>query len=139
MIQARLQELRQKVEDASVMNVLERKQRLTEIARARLTDFMELGADGAWVNLGPEVPMTGAILAIHSRTAYDEDTALPTIYTSVKLHNPIQAIQELNKMDKIYTDGAQVNIDNRKIEIHVTEQSDRALLGEIIEGVLPHP
>lgn len=117
-IQARIQELRQRMEDASVMNVLERKQRLTEISRARLTDFMELGQDGSWVNLGPEVPMSGAIQEIRSRTEYDDDGAKPTVYTSVKLHNPIQAIDLLNKMDKIYNDSPIVNIDNRTIEIH---------------------
>ena len=60
-VQARLIELRQKTEDASVMGVQERMQRLTEIARARLTDFMEMGQDGTWVNIGPESPMAGAI------------------------------------------------------------------------------
>jgi len=115
----RLQELNKRTEDASVMGVMERKQRLTEIARARLTDFMELGQDGSWVNLGPEVPMTGAIQEIRSRTEYNEDGAKPTVHTSVKLHNPLQAIDLLNKMDKIYSEGSQVNIDNRKVEIHI--------------------
>ena len=63
-IQARITELRQKTEDESVMNVLERKQRLTEIGRARLTDFMELGQDGSWVNIGEETPRGGAIQEI---------------------------------------------------------------------------
>lgn len=113
----RVQELRQKAEDASVMNVLERKQRLSEIARAKLTDFMELGQDGSWVNLGAETPQGGAIQEIHSRTEYDENGSKPTVYTSVKLHSPTQAIDLLNKMEKIYSEGNTVNIDNRKIEI----------------------
>lgn len=137
-IQTRLQELRQRTEDASVMSVLERKQRLTEISRARLTDFMELGQDGSWVNLGPEVPMTGAIQEIHSRTAYDKDGSNPMVFTSMKLHNPLQAIDLLNKMDKIYTDGALVNIDNRKLEITVQSEKSRNLLTEITEGIAPH-
>ncbi|MDD5081759.1 MAG: terminase small subunit [Dehalococcoidales bacterium] len=101
-IQTRLQELRQKAEDATVMNVLERKQRLTEIARAKLTDFMELGQDGSWVNIGAETPNGGAIQEIHSRTEYDDDGAHPTVHTSVKLHDPVKAIDLLNKMDGIY-------------------------------------
>ena len=116
-IKARIEELRQKVEDASVMDVLERQQRLTEIARAKLTDFMELGLDGSWVNIGEETPNGGAIQEIHSRTEYDKDGANPTVHTSVKLHDPMKAIDLLNKMDKIYTDGAQY-IDNRKIEVY---------------------
>lgn len=137
-IQARIQELRQKAEDASVMNVLERQQRLTEIGRARLTDFMELGQDGSWVNIGAETEKSGAVQEIHSRTQYDENGANPTIFTSVKLHDPMKAIDLLNKMDKIYTEGTTVNVDNRKLEIYVRSEHTRKLLTEIAEGAKPH-
>jgi phage terminase small subunit len=136
-IQARLRELRQKVEDASVMNVQERKQRLTEIARARLTDFMEMGQDGTWVNIGPEVPMTGAIQEMSSRTEYDDDGAKPTVHTKVKLHSPIAAIDLLNKMDRIYSDGTQVNVDNRRVEIHVYDRETKALVQRLVDGETP--
>ena len=112
----RLQELRQKTESAAVMNVQERKERLTEIARAKLTDFVELGQDGSWVNIGKEMRQGGAIQEIHSRTQYDENGANPTVYTSVKLHDPMKAIDLMNRMEKLYTDG--VLIDNRKIAIY---------------------
>ncbi|MCJ7669538.1 MAG: terminase small subunit [Dehalococcoidia bacterium] len=135
-IKERLQELRQKTEDASVMNVLERKQRLTEIAKARLTDFMELGQDGSWVNLGPETPLSGAIQEIHSRTEYDKDGASPTVYTSVKLYNPLQAIDLLNKMDKLYSEGAIVNIDNRKVEINVGIDYREKILSAVSRSVI---
>lgn len=133
-IQTRIQELRKKAEDASVMNFLERQQRLTEIGRARLTDLMELGQDGSWVNIGPETQHGGAIQEIHSRTEYDDDGAHPTVHTSVKLHDPMKAIDLLNKMDKIYSEGPIVNIDNRKVEIHVTSEEARQLTEKIIEG-----
>jgi len=131
-IQARIAELREEVKSAAIMSVEERQERLTEIARARLTDFMELGQDGSWVNLGPEVPMTGAIQEIRSRTEYDKDGAKPTVHTMVKLHNPLQAIDLLNKMDKIYTDGVQF-IDNRKIEVYeLTDEELRFIASEAI-------
>ncbi|MFA5385739.1 MAG: terminase small subunit [Eubacteriales bacterium] len=113
-VKIRLAELNAEADNKSVMSVLERKQRLTEIARPRITDFMELGQDGSWVNIGPETPNSGAISEIHSRTEYDEDGAHPTVHTSVKLHNPVQAIQELNKMEKIYSD-APVFQENRQV------------------------
>lgn len=122
-IQIRLQKLRQKAEDASVMNVLERKQKLTEIARAKLTDFMELGQDGSWINIGKETPQGAAIQEIHSRTEYDDDGAHPTVYTSVKLHDPTKAIDLLNKMDKIYTEGTTGNVDNRSLTIIAVSES----------------
>jgi len=136
-IQARLQELRAEVKSAAIMNVQERQERLTEIARARLTDFMELGQDGSWVNIGKETPQGGAIQEIHSRTEYDDDGAHPTVHTSVKLHDPMKAIAELNKMDKIYSEGAQVNIDNRKVEIIVYDKDTKQLVERLINGEAP--
>jgi phage terminase small subunit len=142
LVKARLQELRQAEEEMRqnletelIMDVTERKQRLTEIARARLTDFMELGQDGSWVNIGEETPKGGAIQEIHSRTEYDDDGSKPTVYTSVKLHDPMKAIDLLNKMDKIYSEGAQINIDNRKIEITVVSEKAKELTEAIIQGV----
>lgn len=133
-IQERIQELRQRVEDDSVMNVLERKQRLSEIARSRLTDFMELGQDGSWVNIGSETPNGGAIQEIHSRTEYDDNESKPTVYTSVKLHDPMKAIDLLNKMDKLYTEGSTVNVDNRRVEVYVNSPKANELTGRIIKG-----
>lgn len=52
----KLIELRAQVESNKIMSVIERKERLSEIARANLTQFMELGKDGSWVNLGAETP-----------------------------------------------------------------------------------
>ena len=135
-IQARIKELQEKedqtrkaVEMASVMSVLERKQRLTEIARACLTEFMELGQDGSWVNLGPETEHGGAIQEIHSHTSYDKDGANPTVYTSVKLHDPMKAIDLLNKMEKMYSDGYQDNrVVNRTVNIFVVDQETKDLI-----------
>ena len=128
-IRARIQELRQKVEDKAIMNVSERQRKLTEIARARLTDFMELGQDGSWVNLGPEVPMSGAIQEIHSRTTYDENGPNLTVFTSVKLHDPLKAIDLLNKMDKLYSEGSQVqNNINRAVNILVMDEETKDLI-----------
>jgi phage terminase small subunit len=89
LVQARIKELRQIAEDETVMMVLERKRRLSEIARAKVRD---------------------------------------------KFQNPIQAIDVLNKMDKIYSEGAQVNIDNRKIEITVVSEKAKELVERIMLG-----
>ena len=136
-IQERIAQLQEKAASAKIMDVIERKERLSEIARANLTQFMELGKDGSWVNLGPETPNPGAIQEIHSRTEYDKDTDTNTVYTSVKLHDPIRAIDLLNKMEKIYSDNAgttNINIDNRKV-ILVSDLTDEQLTNIIaIEG-----
>jgi phage terminase small subunit len=131
-ILARLDQLRAEVKSKAIMSVQERQERLTEIARARLTDFMELGQDGSWVNLGPDVPMSAAIQEIRSRTEYDKDGSKPTVHTAVKLHSPLQAIDLLNKMDKIYSEAAansfiQNNV-NRTVNIIVANDRTKELI-----------
>jgi hypothetical protein len=91
--------------------------KLSEIARARLTDYQEAGKDGAgYINIGKESPNTAAMAEMESHTVYNKDTDLSTLITKVKFHNPIEAIKELNKLDGLYS-GPIINVDNRKIEI----------------------
>lgn len=133
-IRARIQELRQKLEDETIMNVSERQRKLTEIARARITDFMELGQDGSWVNIGEETPQGEAIQEIHSRTEYDKDGSKPTVYTTVKLHDPTKAIDLLNKMDKIYSEGSLVqNNINRTVNVYVVDSETKDLMTRVGE------
>lgn len=132
-IRARFKELQETTNSDKVMSVAERKTRLTEIARARLTDYQESGMDGGWINIGKESPNTGAIREIVSTTRYDENGAHPTLVTRIRLHDPIQAIQELNKMEKVYSEALPVNIDNRRLVIIVKDERTKELL-ESIEG-----
>ena len=92
-IQTRIQELRQKVEDASIANVVERKQRLTVIMRE--DNFGKFGIN---------------------RTSN------------------ISAADLLNKMDKIYSDGQVVNIDNRDLTINVLTSKSKKQVEKLIEG-----
>ena len=129
-IQARLKELRQKTEDATIATVVERKQRLTEIARANLPDYVE--PEG--ITVDKESPNVGAVSEITTRTKVYNKREGPVTITNLKLHNPIQAIAELNKMEKVYTEGTQVNIDNRKVEIVVSTENAKRLTEEILRG-----
>ncbi len=137
-ILARYNELQEAAASARVMSKRERMERLSEIARARLTDFMELGQDGSWVNIGEETPHGAAIAEIHSRTEYDDNGAHPTVHTSVKLHDPLKAIDLLNKMDKLYSDGANINIDNRRLEVNITPDLSKLSTEELrtLESIL---
>lgn len=143
LVQARIDELRQAIAqehkeeiDQAIMNVEERQIRLSEIGRARITDFMELGQDGSWVNLGPETKLSGAIQEIHSRTEYDDDGSKPTVHTSVKLHDPMKAIDLLNKMDKIYSEVPPITIDSRQINIFVIDSETKGLISRVAERTL---
>lgn len=133
-ISERIAAMRQMALDASIGTVQEREQRLTEIYRARLTDFMTAGADGSWIDIGPENPNAGAIQEITSKTEYDKDGSNPAVITKIKLHDPVKAIAEQNKMNHVYETNPTVNVDNRKVEITVVSPEAKSLLDEVIEG-----
>ncbi len=128
-IKERFQELRQKVEDDSIATVFERKQILTEITRGNLIDYQETGADGGYLNIGKESPNTRAISKITSRTDKKD-----SVITKIKLHSPTQDIDLLNKMDRIYTDGATVNVDNRTVNINVGSEKAKELTERLVKG-----
>jgi phage terminase small subunit len=131
-VQARLKELQEKVASEKIMSVKERKERLSEIARTNLTQFMELGQDGSWVNLGAETPNTAAIQEIHSRTEYDDNGSKPTVYTSIKLHDPLKAIEILNKMEKVYEPDKK---DNINVNVNVAVISAKELSDDELASI----
>jgi len=127
---ARIAELRQKAEDASVMTVQERKQKLSDIGRADVTEFVD--QEG---NIDLSGGNTGALAEIQVedwRGGRDGESQSRT--KRVKVHPKIQAIQELNMMDGVYTEGPQVHIDNRKIEITVVSERAKELTEGIVRG-----
>jgi len=131
-ISTRLQELRDRAEDESVANVLERKQILTEIARGRVGNHLD---EDQRIKQG--VPLTSASIqeleTVDVKIGKGENAKLAQI-TKIKLHNPTQAIDLLNKMDKLYTDGAMVSVDNRSININVGSEKAKELTERLIEG-----
>lgn len=102
-VQARISELQESAAEFVIMSQAERMERLTEIARARLTDFVTCGPDGSWINVGLESAHSAAIAEITSSTEYDDNGSKPTVVTKIKLHDPVKAIAELNKMDGAYS------------------------------------
>lgn len=105
----RVNELRALAVTPKIMPVAERKERLSEIARGRLTDYNQCGPDGNWIVIDKESPNQGAIKEITSVTRYDKDGSDAAVITNIKLHDAAKAIDLLNKMDGIYTDGTTVN------------------------------
>src|SRR4030042_2551995 len=72
-IAARISELHEMTASAKIMTVSERKERLSEIARARYVDFVTAGPDGSWIDIGPEKIGSAAIAAVRSKPQYDEN------------------------------------------------------------------
>ena len=119
-IKARLAELREKTgqtEDNTIASVIERKQVLTEIVRGRLGHFVDTEGEVISVKDGM---LNNAALSEVKTVVFTggKDGRASEKTTTIKLHSPITAIAELNKMEHVYTEGTTVNVDNRKIEIH---------------------
>jgi phage terminase small subunit len=108
LVQARLNDLKAKAQEAarvlqvkSIMSVLERQQRLSIIGRANLINFVD--ADG---NIDLSHPDTEAIAELTVEDWQEHDGERPSSRTKkVKLHSPLQAIDLLNKMDKMYSEN----------------------------------
>jgi len=98
-IQARLEELRNEASSHTVMTEIQRKERLSEFAKANLVDF--ISEDGQ-VSLSKDIPNYGAA------TEYAVKRTKHGYNRSLKLLNPISAIDLLNKMDGLYDEGRPV-------------------------------
>ena len=117
LIQARLAALRKRVEDASIMTQVEIEQRLSEIARARLTDVMK-NPTGSGALKSLKVHKVGEHMTI----------------TDFELHDPVGAMRELNKMRHIYEVGSPINIDNRQLVVNVVSPEAKDLTARITQG-----
>jgi acetylglutamate kinase len=99
------------------MSVIERKQKLTELARANLIDFVD--KDG---NITIDAQNNGALQEVTvTELSRGKDDPIYTRNTKVKLHNPIHAIAELNKMEHIYelAEPSDVSIYNQTLNIGI--------------------
>lgn len=131
-VKTRSEELRKQAEDDSIASVVERKQILTEITRGRVGTLLD---DNQRIKQGE--PLTDA--SIQEVDTFDikigkgENARLAQV-TKIKLHNPIQAISELNKMERIYDTEGTVKIDNRTLNIYVNSDKAKDLTQRLIEG-----
>lgn len=91
----------------AIASIEERKMILTEIARARVTDFGTAGADGFVLDAGPESLNSRGIEAIKTRTEMSGEGGSGrdrAVISELKLRNPVPAIDILNKMDGVYVE-----------------------------------
>jgi hypothetical protein len=99
-VQKRLAELRQLAETAAVMQRQEILERLSEIGRARLSDFVEADSDGAHIKVGLESAHSAALQEVITETVNigGRDTKAVNRITKLKLRDPIPAIDMINKL-----------------------------------------
>ena len=131
----RLEELRQKTQNDKIASVTERKEILSEIARASMANFVEVGQDGAWFNIDNTNLNNRAISSVQSKTVVGKDGADDAVFIRVNLRDPIEAIKELNKMDGVYAENTTVvNNDNRSINIIVQGEKGKKITEALMGG-----
>jgi len=121
-ILARYDELQKKAEDDSVATVLEMKQVLTEIIRGRIGEFI--------TNPTKEKLMSAALQELRVTETHHASVDKTVKTTTFKLHNPIQAIDQLAKLMGITREGATFlidNSDNRSINIGATDAKNQLI------------
>lgn len=94
----RILELHQEAESDGIMTVRQRKERLSEIARANIPDFIT--EDG--IKVAKDSPNVGAVSEITSVTKLFHKGSQPVVITKLKLHPSVPPIAELNKMGGDY-------------------------------------
>lgn len=101
-IRTRIAELNDKLENKNIASVAERKEILSEIMRGRLASFVQTDKDGEAIpDIDAESVNSAALKEITTtRTVSGQGKDKETRYvTKVKLHGPVSAVQELNKME----------------------------------------
>lgn len=102
-VRERIRELHEEAKTPAVMDERERQEVLSEIGRGRLSDFIEVDKNGAIEKVNIKGAHSAALqeVAVTEFTGGKEGRARERS-TRVKLHNPMAAIAELNKMDGAY-------------------------------------
>lgn len=129
-IKIRLKELRDLAASNKIASVSERKQRLTDILRANLVDFIDSAGQP---ELSPDKPHHQAA-SEYSVSIRTDSTGESSVRKTLKLRDPVSAIQELNKMECVYDDGGRKVEDNRQYNIIVTGEDARARLDQLMAG-----
>ena len=125
-VKIRVAELQAPVDSALISGKIategERKEILSEIARAKVGGFID---ETGVIDKGKLD--SSAIQAIDQKGKG---------ITKLRLHNPISAISELNKMERLYEEVAPVS-DNRVINIYIQGEGAREKLKRLLAGEKP--
>ena len=110
-------QLQEKATSEAVLAVIEKKERLSQIARACLVDFIE---DGQPV-LRKDVPNNAAVKEFYHQTRYDRK-GNPITTTAIKLNDPIEAIRELNRIEGSHAPSKHVVGQRVRFDINVVSR-----------------
>ncbi|MFC2056397.1 terminase small subunit [Chloroflexota bacterium] len=101
-IRAEIRRLQEEITTPRIASVLERKQLLTRIIRARIEDYFKVVNDQLqWIE-GVDKEMAHSLFKIKTKTRTDKSGNIISQIISVKPGDALKAIRELNKMEGLY-------------------------------------
>jgi phage terminase small subunit len=138
-VQAFIKYLRQKAIDATIADLVEVKQGLTEIFRGRMGDYISINENGnVAVSPTDKALKSAAVqeLTTESVNLGSRDAPLEATITKIKLRDPVRAAELLSKISGWHSDAPPPAVnDNRQINILVQNHDQAKEMGQIIEGV----
>lgn len=134
-VSAYLEELREQAKTDSVATVLERKQILSDIIRFVPEDALELSEDGKELVISRKALRSPAVSYLRTDQTSIADRMLSVRITKLSTTDKVRAINELNKMDNVYSETNIVN-DNRQINIIVHSSKTKDLLSQIGDRIV---
>ncbi len=120
-----------KEEKKAVASLAERRARLSDIARAQASDLKGIALEGDRLVFEDESLRSAVKVKAYVRMVVnpnfdpEDDTSpkrVPALVIDLELHDPIKAIQELNRMDGVYKEQAAL-----PAEIHIHTGAKRVL------------
>ncbi|MFC1912782.1 terminase small subunit [Chloroflexota bacterium] len=101
-IRAEIRRLQEEIATPRIASVVERKQLLTRIMRARIGDYFDvIHGQLQWIE-GVDKAMANSLFKIRTKTRTDKSGNISSQITSVKSGDILKAIHQLNKMDGLY-------------------------------------
>ena len=101
-IRAEIRRLQEEIATPRIVSVLERKKRLSEIARATMADYFETVNGRLQWKEGADKARAHSIFKIKTKTRTDKSGNIISQMMSVQSGDKVKAIHILNKMDGLY-------------------------------------
>lgn len=109
-ISERIRDLQEEAAERTVCTIAERRKILSEIARGNVVDYVVAGPAGGYVEVSKDSPNTRALKSLKCRTVTtgEGDGKRDAIITEVSVRDPHEAIDILNRMDRVYQEQVKI-------------------------------
>ena len=118
-VSERIRDLLESAAEKCVCTLAERRQILSEIARGNIVDYVVAGPAGGYVEVSRDSKNTRALKSLKCRsvTTGEGDGKRDAIFTEISIRDPHEAIDILNKMDRVYQEQVKISAGDGLVEL----------------------